>query len=276
MGGGDIEDLAESETERPSASSAQIQRLIIKDGNMTLVAVEPDAVLEEAIDLAVDLGGYVISQRIWDDERGFRFATVRLGVPVDRFEEAMRILRTFGSVTDESASGQDVTDEYVDLNSRLANLLATQERLRSFLEEAENVEEILAVNEELKEIEEELEIVQGRMTYLADRAAVSTINLTINPVIPTATPTNTPTATPTNTPTPLPTPDEWRPGDTAHTAFVALENTSTSTADFLIYNGITCGPWLLLVSIVSFFFWRIVRWRTRRSTPLAGEAAGSD
>jgi hypothetical protein len=89
------------------------------------------------------------------------------------------------------------------------------------------------------------------MNFLADRAAVSTINLTINPWIPTATPTQTPTstptptATPTHTPTPLPTPDEWRPGDTAHTALVSLENTSTSTADFLIYNGITCGPWLL-------------------------------
>lgn len=272
----DIETLAQSETERPSASNAQIQRLIIKDGNMTLVVADTDRTLEEAVDLAVDLGGYVISQRIWDDAAGFRFATVKLGVPVDRFEEALRTLRTYGSVTDESASGQDVTDEYVDLNSRLANLLATQERLRSFLEEADEVAEILAINEELKQIEEELEIVQGRMTYLADRAAVSTIDLTINPIIPTATPTNTPTATPTHTPTPLPTPDEWRPGDTAHTALVTLENSSTSAADFAIYNGITCGPWLLLVSIVGFLFYRILRWRTRRKTPLAGEPAGSD
>lgn len=271
----DIETLAESETERPN-NNAQSQRLIIKDGNMTLVVMETDAVLEDAIDLAVDLGGYVISQRIWDDTAGFRFATVQLGVPVDRFEEAMRILRTFGAVIDESASGQDVTDEYVDLNSRLGNLLATQERLRSFLESAENVEEILAVNDELKKIEEELEIVQGRMTYLADRAAVSTINLTINPLIPTATPTNTPTATPTSTPTPLPTPDAWRPGDTAHTAFVSLENTSTSVADFAIYNGIACGPWLLLMSIVGYVFWRILRRKNRSQAPLAGEPASSD
>jgi hypothetical protein len=278
----DIETLAESETERPN-SNAQTQRLIIKDGNMTLVVMETDAVLEDAIDLAVDLGGYVISQRIWDNEAGFRFATVTLGVPVDRFEEAMRSLRTFGAVTDESASGQDVTDEYVDLNSRLGNLLATQERLRSFLESADEVAEILAINEELKKIEEELEIVQGRMTFLADRAAVSTINLTINPWIPTATPsptstsTPTPTPTPTYTPTPLPTPDDWLPGNTAQTALVSLRNTSTSTADFLIYNGITCGPWLLLTGLVSFLFWRILLWRTRRDeTPLAGEPAGSD
>lgn len=278
----EIETLAESETERPGNNNAQLQRLIIKDGNMTLVVMETDTVLEDAVDLAVDLGGYVISQRIWDNAAGFRFATLTLGVPVERFEEAMRILRTYGSVTDESASGQDVTDEYVDLNSRLSNLLATQERLRSFLESAENVEEILAVNEELKKIEEELEIVQGRMTYLADRAAVSTINLTINPWIPTATPTATstatptPTSTPTNTPTPLPTPDDWRPGDTAVTALVDLENTSTSVADFAIYNGIACGPWLLLTSLVGLVFWRIFRRKTERSTPLAGEPAGSD
>jgi hypothetical protein len=271
----DIETLAESETERPSANNAQLQRLIIKDGQMTLLVAEADPVLENAIDLAVDLGGYVISQRVWDDSAGFRYATVQIGVPVDRFEEAMRILRSYGSVTDESASGQDVTDEYVDLNSRLSNLLATQERLRSFLQSADEVAEILAINNELKEIEEELEIVQGRMTYLADRAAVSTINLTINPIIPTATPTHTPTATPTHTPTPLPTADDWLPGDTAKTAFVALENTSTDAADFAIYNGIVCGPWLVLFGIVGLFFWRIARWR-RRQTPLASEPAGSD
>jgi hypothetical protein len=279
----DIQAIAESETERPN-NNAQTQRLIIKDGNMTLVVMETDAVLEDAIDLAVDLGGYVISQRIWDNTAGFRFATLTIGVPVERFEEAMRILRTYGSVTDESASGQDVTDEYVDLNSRLGNLLATQERLRSFLESADEVAEILAINQEMKKVEEELEIIQGRMTFLEDRAAVSTINLTINPWIPTATPTATststptPTSTPTYTPTPLPTPDDWRPGDTAVTALVDLESTSTSVADFAIYNGIACGPWLFLTGIVSFVFWRILRRRVERDAPrpLAGESAGSD
>ena len=259
----DIETLVGSETERPN-NNAQLQRLIIKDGDMTVVVMDTEAVLEDAIELAVELGGYVISQQIWDDSAGYRFATVQLGVPVDRFEEAMRTLRTYGSVTNESASGQDVTDEYVDLNSRLGNLLATQERLRSFLESADEVAEILAINEELKKIEEELEIVQGRITYLADRAAVSTIDLTINPLIPTP------------TPTPLPTPYEWRPGDTAHTAFVNLENSAAFAADFTIYNGITCGPWLLLTGIVSYFFWRILRWRTRRGTALAGEPVSSD
>jgi hypothetical protein len=152
------------------------------------------------------------------------------------------------------------------------------------LESADEVAEILAINQEMKKVEEELEIIQGRMTFLEDRAAVSTINLTINPWIPTATPTATststptPTSTPTYTPTPLPTPDDWRPGDTAVTALVDLENTSTSVADFAIYNGIACGPWLLLTGIVSFVFWRILRRRVERDAPrpLAGESAGSD
>jgi hypothetical protein len=49
-------------------------------------------------------------------------------------------------------------------------------------------------------------------------------------------------------------------------------------ADFAIYNGIACGPWLLLTGIVSFVFWRILRRRVERDAPrpLAGESAGSD
>ncbi|MCI0727080.1 MAG: DUF4349 domain-containing protein, partial [Chloroflexi bacterium] len=240
------------------ASNRQVQRMIIKDGDMAITVADTDAAVAASTNEIVELGGYIINQHVYDSDAGYRFATVQFGVPVERFEEAMAGLRTLGQVTSESASGQDVTDEYVDLNSRLGNLLATQDRLRSFLLEAQNVAEILAINEELEQIEEELEIIQGRMAYLADRAAFSTIDLDLSPMIPTATPTAT------STPTPIPTPHEWRPGDTAQTAFVRLQNTAQNTADFTIYNSITCGPWLLLLSLFAYLTWQAIRLAQRR------------
>ncbi|MCP4425292.1 MAG: DUF4349 domain-containing protein, partial [Chloroflexi bacterium] len=217
----------------------------------------------------VQLGGYIISQRVYDDDQGYRYANMRLAVPVNHFEETLRALRQLGTVTDESASGEDVTDQFVDLQSRLTNLEATRDRLRSFLDQAENVEQALEVNEELKKIEEEIAVIQGRMNFLRDRAAFSTIDLTLQPWIPTPTPSPTPTATPTATPTPLPTPDVWRPGDTAETARVQLQNTAQNTADFAIYNSIVCGPWLLLLLLLGLPIARIA-WRLRRSESSRG------
>jgi hypothetical protein len=234
-------------------SLRQPQRLIIKNAEMAITVNETDGAVDRAVQVAVDYGGYVISQRVWDDAGGYRYGTLLLAVRVDQFEAAMRALRTLGQVSNESASGQDVTDEYVDLNSRLGNLQATQNRLRTFLEDAQNITETLRVHEELIWVEEEIGIIQGRMNYLQDRAAFSTIRVNLNPFIPTPVPSPSPTATATPTPTPRP---EWRPDDTAKVALGRLQNSSQSTADFLIYYGIVCGPWLFILSLLAFFGWR--------------------
>ncbi|MCA9969952.1 MAG: DUF4349 domain-containing protein, partial [Anaerolineales bacterium] len=204
----------------PGEPGAPQQRLIIKDGRMVLTVVDTETAVTQATQLAVDLGGYIISQTLRDDDQGYLYATMRLAVPVNQFERALRDLRQLGDVTDESSSGEDVTDEFVDLNSRLTNLQATRDRLLEFLDQAETIDEVLEINAELTSVEEDIAVIQGRLNFLADRAAFSTIDLTLNPLLPTPTPSPTPTATP------IPTPESWRPGDTAGTALVELQNTA--------------------------------------------------
>jgi hypothetical protein len=235
------------------AQIAPQQRLIIKNGQLTVLVDDTDQAVDQATQLTVELGGYIISQLVYDDDAGYRFATIRLAVPVMRFEEALRGLRTLGQVSNEAASGEDVTDEFVDLNSRLDNLIATRDRLRGFLDAAQTVEEALEINEELKVVEEEIAVIQGRINYLRDRAAFSTIDLTINPFIPTPTPTPTPTATP------IPTAEAWHPLNTAKVAAVDLQEAAQETADFSIYYGIVCGPWLAVFGLIAYAGWRLRR-----------------
>ena len=248
---------APSSSNEPNAQPPQ-QRLIIKDGDMTVLVDDTETAVTQATDVAVSVGGYIINQNVFDDPQGYRFATMRLGVPVDHFETALKVLRDLGTVTNESASGVDVTDEFVDLNSRVDNLIATRDRLRSFLLDAVNVEEALRVNEELRRIEEEIAIIQGRINFLADRASFSTIDLTLNPWIPTPTPSPTPTATP------IPTAESWRPGDTAQLAGVELQETAQDAADFVIYNSIATLPWLIIWAVILYGGWRVYQFVVRR------------
>jgi hypothetical protein len=240
-------------------SIRQPARLIIKNASIAVIVMETDRSVDRAVQVAVDYGGYIISQRVWDGSNGYRYATMTMAVPVDQFEVAMRSLRTLGVVTNETASGQDVTDEFVDLNSRLENLQATQQRLRTFLEQAQTITETLSVHDELRRVEDQIGVIQGRMNYLRDRAAYSTITLELNPWIPTPGPTPTPTMTPTPTPTPTATPIIWQPGETAATAAKQLQRSSQTTADWLIYNGIICGPWLILLFGLGWLGFRV--WR---------------
>jgi len=237
-----------SESANASVPDAQSQaRLIIKNGELAIIVVDTKTAVATATQLVAELGGYIISQQIFDTQFGLSAANMQLAVPVTQFESALNQLRELGEVTNDFAGGQDVTDEYVDLGSRLDNLIATRDRLRTFLDDAETVEEALRVNDQLKQVEEEIAIIQGRRNYLSDRSAFSTIDLSLQPLLPTP------------TPSPIPTAESWRPGNTAQVAVVNLQESAQKTADFSIYYGIVCGPWLLLLALLGWIGWRLRR-----------------
>ena len=242
-------------------TQAQQDRPVIKHGMLQLMSDDVVTAVSETLDLVATFNGYILEQRQWDDEAHFQYASITIGISAANFEQLLQALKRLGQVQNESATGQDVVDETVDLQSRLDNLYENQDRLRSFLDVAQNVTETLKVHQELVQIENEIGTLQGRLNFLSDRADASTITLDIIPFIPTATPSPTATATPTATPTPLPTPANWRPGDTAKVASVQLQEAAQDTADFFIYRVIVCGPWLLLLGLFAFGGWQIAKRR---------------
>jgi Domain of unknown function (DUF4349) len=245
-----------------SGSSAQaiprVQRMIIKNAELELLVKDTDVALDGVTVTASEYGGYIVSSHTWYEE-GFKFATVRLGVPVIEFENVLRRLRGLAlKVTSEVASGEDVTDQYVDLQSRLTNLKATQDRIREFLDKAQTVEEALKVNKQLSEVEAQIEEIQGQMNYMKDRAAFSTINVQLNPERP------TPTPTPTSTPTPTPTPVAWRPGETFQDASDVLTSILKGLGNLLIWVLVVLGPFLVPLLLI---IWLIVWLRRRKTRP---------
>lgn len=239
----DSQTSAESVSTANQPQTAGRQRLIIKNGTIAVLVNDTAAAVNAVSNLAISTGGYIIEQRVYDSN-GHTFATISIGVPVTEFERSMQVLRQLGVVLQDAASGQDVTEEYIDLESRLGNLEIKQERLRTFMEDASKIEDVIKLENELSLVEGELSVIKGRMKYLADRAAFSTINIQIDPNIPTP------------TMTPIPTPEAWRPADTAKLASVQAQESFQSSADFLIYNGIVCGPWLLLLAGLFYLFQR--------------------
>lgn len=225
-------------------------RLIIKNGEMQLEVDDVDVAINRATQIVTDLDGYVISSNSSFNQRDgqdYKTATLTLGVPSQDFETALRRLREMSRrVLKESSSGQDVTDEYVDQKSRLENLQATRDRIRGFLDQAKTVEEALKINDQLKQVEDEIEQVQGRMNYLFDRAAYSTITITLEPYIPPVTP--TPTVVPTDIPTPTPTP--WAPGETFTEASTNLGNLLRGLVNVAIYGGVLCLPFLIPLGLL--------------------------
>ena len=240
-------------------------RMVIKNGEIRLLVEDADNAIDRALQVVGDVRGYIISSRSWyqtgPDGKNYKYATVTIGVPADQFETALRRFRAIAlRVLDENASGQDVSDEYVDLQSQLVNLEATRDRIRKFLDDSQSVEESLRVNNELSKIEAEIEKVKGRMNYLSNRSAFSTITVTFEPDIPPLPP------TPTRTPVPTATPKQWNPGETAQAATKSLTSIYQVLVELAIWIFIVIVPLLAPPALVA---WGIFKLVTRKKTQAA-------
>ena len=158
-------------------------------------------------------------------------------------------------VQDENASGEDVTDQFVDLQSRLSNLEATQARIQSFLEDAKTVDEALRINQELAQIEAQIEEVKGRMNYLSDRSAFSTITVTLSPELPEI------------EPVPAPKPRPWTPSDTLKDATETLVNAYQGIVEFAIWLFVAVLPILVPPALVIWLLVKLVRRKPVKQVP---------
>jgi hypothetical protein len=231
--------------------------MIIKNGDIKLLVEDTDIAIDRATQAIGDMGGYIISSRVWYQPyyngENYKYATITIGVPVDQFERTLIRLRGLAvKVLDETSSGEDVTNQFVDLQSQVTNLEATRDRIKSFLDEAQTTDEALRINAELTNVEAQIEQIKGQMNYLQDRSAYSTITVTLEPVLPEI----------IETPTPTPTPNVWQPGETFKDAKKAVTYAYQGIVDFLI--------WVFVVFVPIFappvlIIWGLWKFFTRKS-----------
>ncbi len=163
------------------ALPADEERLVVRTGNMLLVVVDVVGARDEIAQLAVGFGGYVVSSHIYGEEQDMR-GGIAIRVPDDRFEEALGELRGLAvRVVSEDTSSRDVTEEYVDLQARLKNAEATEAQYLAFLDEAEDVDDILRIYERLSQVRREIEQLKGRMQYLERTSSTSLIEVSLQP-----------------------------------------------------------------------------------------------
>jgi hypothetical protein len=240
--------------------AASIDRKIVKNAEVSVLVEDSDIAIDRLTQVVGDVGGYIISSRIWYqahlDNENYKYASITLGIPVDQFEVTMRRVRGLAvRVLDENASGEDVTDQFVDLQSRLTNLEATQARIQSFLEDAKTVDEALRINQELAQIEAQIEEVKGRMNYLSDRSAFSTITVTISPELPEI------------EPAPVPEPKPWTPSETLKEATETLVKAYQGIAEFGIWVIVAVLPILAPPVLILWVAFKLLRRKPAEQVP---------
>ncbi|WP_179151871.1 DUF4349 domain-containing protein [Oceanobacillus senegalensis] len=174
------------DSQEDTATTAEEKKIIESDRKIMYSAhlnIEVP-LLEKAItDIqakAENFGGYIVDSTMqgeYDERSASGHITAR--IPQEKFHEFIEIVEEGSRVRERSISGQDVTEEYVDLESRLSSKRAVEERLLDFLEQAEKTEDLLKISGDLAKVQEEIERITGRMKYLQNKVDLATVTIYI-------------------------------------------------------------------------------------------------
>jgi hypothetical protein len=243
-GGGDFS------TGNVGIAAVAAERLVIKTASLSIVVENPKTSMDEIAALADRLGGFVVSSNLYKNtlytglEVPGAYITIR--VPSESFQQTLDAIRNDAiEVLTDNQSGQDVTGEYTDLQSRLRNLEGAEEMLRQIMEEADDTEDVLTAFNQLNYITEQIEVLKGQIKYYEESAALSAITIDL-------------VAKESAEPIKI---GPWEPAGVAKEAIQALLKALQNIAEAVIWFALYLLPILLIIAIPV---WLVFRWLRNR------------
>jgi hypothetical protein len=170
-----------------TAPPGEVGRDVVSSATVTVRAEDIAAAKEQAAAAVEAAGGFVFAEQGQFGDNPS--ATLTLKVPPQRFRSLLAGLGRLGTVERQDVTTDDVTEQVIDLDSRIASAEVSVARVRSFLDRATNVIEISSFESELLRRETDLEKLRGQKRSLDGRIDLATIVLTVQPPVPVAEPT---------------------------------------------------------------------------------------
>lgn len=171
-------------TNSGEGAASSVDRIVIQNADLTIVVSDVKGRMESIQAMAQQMGGFVVSSNLYqsytDNYVEVPEAQITIRVPAEQLDKALeRIKEDVVEVQNETRSGQDVTAEYVDLQSRLKNYEAAEAQLEEIMDNATETEDVINTFNQLVYYREQIELVKGQMKYYEEAAALSAINVRI-------------------------------------------------------------------------------------------------
>ncbi|MDH5506908.1 MAG: DUF4349 domain-containing protein [Anaerolineae bacterium] len=251
------EDAMYIEEAEASGSSMNMQgdeRIVIKNADLSVAVADPTESMSTIIAMAEDMGGFVVSSYVYQNRlangEDVPQANVTVRVPAERLQEALDTIKEGASqVLSENQSGQDVTSQFTDLQSRLRNLEDAEAQLREIMASATKTEDVMMVYRDLNQVRQEIEMIKGQMKYYEQSAALSAISVNL-------------IADAALQPIKI---GGWEPKGVAKEAVEDLVRALQSIANFLIRFAIFGLPQLVIFGVFVWVVWKGFKRLRKRS-----------
>ncbi|MGQ4361542.1 DUF4349 domain-containing protein [Streptomyces sp. SAS_272] len=152
---------------------------IIRTATLTVQVKDVSKALDEARTTTENAGGYVGDETTVRDEDDTERTRVVLRIPVEKYDDVLADLQGAGKLLERTAKAQDVTDQVVDVESRIASQRVSVARVRELMDRAVKLSDVVTLEGELSNREAALEALLAQQASLKDRTSLATVTLTL-------------------------------------------------------------------------------------------------
>lgn len=257
------ESYAGNKSDLASHSPVSADRLVIQNADLSIVVADVNTRVTNIQNMATSMGGFVVSANVYQvsASNGTQVpqAQIVVRVPQEKLNDAISLIKQ-GTVDikSETRSGQDVTDQYVDLQSRLTAKQAAEDQLLKIMQNATKTQDVLDVYSQLQQVQSDIEVLKGQIKYMEQAAALSSLSVTI-------------IAEDTVKPIEV---AGWKPVGVARDAIQSLVDFEQGFASFLITFALFVLPMLITIGIPLVLVFLLLRWVVRKTRrPVLKQAA---
>jgi len=258
-----VEEAAMDSEFDTSATTAGEERIVIKNADLSIIVADPSEAMETIGTMAEGMGGFVVYSNLYKTttSQGLEVpnANITVRVPAEELESALEQIKALVEdprvdIINENVSGEDVTSQVTDLESRLRNLEAAETQLLEIMENADETEDVITIFRELTNVREEIEVIEGQIKYYRESARLSAISVylqakaAVEPITIVG----------------------WQPGLEAQRAIQALINGGQQIVNALIWLVLFAVPILALIFLPIYLIVRASR--KRRAKKAAAKA----
>ncbi len=235
----------------PDESLIPKERLIIKTATLAIVVQDVPTAVDAVVRYATENGGFEVSRNIQKNGLALN-GSVTVRIPSKLFDAGLGEVKKLGEVESQHVDGQDVTEEFVDVEAQLKNLRATEAQFLDIMKRAQKIEDVLAVQRELSAVRSDIERLEGRKKYLEESARLSTVTVYFStdpdqlPVVDDA--------------------DRWKPLAVAKDSLRDLIEFGKGVVNFLIRLVVYSPIWLLVALVTLWLYRRVRRSRERHES----------
>ncbi|MFS1512805.1 DUF4349 domain-containing protein [Chengkuizengella sp. SCS-71B] len=157
------------------------QRMIIYNADLSIDVEDYLQTQQKIEQILLHMNGYIVNSSVYRYSEQNISAHLDVRIPQAQFTKFLEEVEALSiKVRNRNISGRDVTEEYVDLESRIKSKEIVEERLLGFMENADKTEDLLKISNDLARIQEEIEQIKGRMIYLQNHSALASVSISIN------------------------------------------------------------------------------------------------